>query len=34
LKFWPGKCGFASQPERLDHATNRDKNGNAIRILT
>jgi len=29
-----GKCGFASQRERPDHATNSGENGNAIRILT
>jgi hypothetical protein len=29
-----GKCGFAGQLERPEHATKGGGNGNAIRILT
>jgi hypothetical protein len=34
LKFLAGKCGFASQPERRFHGSDRNGIGNAIPILT
>jgi hypothetical protein len=34
LKSWPGKCGFAGQPERRFDRNNARGNGNVNPVLT